>query len=274
MTGHRPLVLVTGSAGLVGRILRASLADRFELRGFDRQGAGGLDSVGDVRDIAALEQACQGAQAVVHLAADQRVDAPWPDLLEDNIVGSYSVFEAARRASVPRVVFASSNHVTGMYEPDWANETELADQPDRPGMVGSDAELRPDSLYGVSKAFGEALGRYYSERHGLRVICLRLGSVLPEDDPWLAAVRLAEQPLPVFRRFQATWLSHRDCAGLVAAALRADVRWAVVYGVSANPHRFWDLAAAERLLGFRPRDAAPLAARSISPAPGDTRSPA
>jgi nucleoside-diphosphate-sugar epimerase len=249
----RRAVLVTGSGGLIGSILRRHLGVEFELRGFDRRPGSPTDVAGDVRDIDALERACRGVNAVVHLAADHRVEAPWERVLEDNIGGTYAVFEAACRAGVPQVVFASSNHVVGLYEPDWRAD----DAADRTVTVGADAPLRPDSLYGVSKIFGEALARLYHEREGLRVICLRFGSVLPEDDPWLAAQRLPGPPEAAFRRLRATWLSQRDCAELVAAALRSEVGWAVVYGVSANHHRFWDLTPGRELLGFTPRDAAP-----------------
>ena len=251
---ERPIVLVTGSSGLIGGILADRLADRYNLRGLDLT-PGRLPGIGDVRDLAAVTAACRGARAIVHLAGDARTDAPWPSVLDANIVGTYTVFEAARREGVERVVFASSNHVVGMYEIEWAPGIYT---PDNVRSVLTTDEIRPDSLYGVSKVFGEAIGRYYSDRHGLRVVCLRVGSVLAEEDPWHIANRPRDQAPDRHRRFQATWLSHRDCAELVAAALEADVHWAVVYGVSDNPGRFWDLEPAERLLGFRPQDSAPV----------------
>jgi nucleoside-diphosphate-sugar epimerase len=254
MTGHPRTVLVTGSAGLIGGILARRLGDRYVLRGFDRRPGPLLGPVGDLADPVALATACRGVDAIVHLAGESRVDAPWAAVLSNNIAGTAALFEAARLEGVDRVVFASSNHVVGQLEVEGA-----------PGIydgsggriIGADEPFHPDSLYGVSKAFGETLGRYYSNRHGLRVVCLRLGSVLRDDDPWLEAQRLGGDTTPNHRRFRATWLSHRDCAELVVAALEADVRFAVAYGVSANRRHFWDLGPAERLLGFRPLDAAP-----------------
>lgn len=254
MTGHPRNVLVTGSSGLLGGVLADRLADRYVLRGFDRRPGPLPGPVGNLADPAALGAACHGVDAIVHLAGDARVDAPWAAVLSDNIAGTAALFEAARLEGVDRVVFASSNHVVGQLEVEGA-----------PGIydgsggriIGADEEFRPDSLYGVSKAFGETLGRYYSDRHGLRVVCLRIGSVVPGDDPWLHAGRLGGDPAEHYRRLRATWLSHRDCAELVVAALEADVRFAVVYGVSNNRRRFWDLGPAERLLGFRPLDVAP-----------------
>ncbi len=101
-------------------------------------------------------------------------------MLRNNIVGTYNVYEAARLAGVERVVFASSNHAVGMFELDGAPGIYEVDDERR---VDHTAEIRPDSLYGVSKAYGEALGRMYVERHGLRVFCLRIGAVRENDDP-------------------------------------------------------------------------------------------
>jgi nucleoside-diphosphate-sugar epimerase len=276
--GCRPVVLVTGSAGLIGGIVGRHLGERYELRGIDRRpGADMPGTVGDIADVDVVAAACAGVDAVVHLAATPDVEASWAEVLESNIVGTFGVFEGARRAGVGRVVFASSNHVVGQYEADWAPALYELDDPRR---VTIGAETRPDSLYGVSKVFGEALGRLYADRHGMRVVCLRLGSVLPEDDPWAASRRIAGAPIAhppiarppiarppaapgtaeeLFRRYRATWLSHRDCASLIAAALEADVRWAVAYGVSDNPRRFWELESARRLLAWEPLDRAPKA---------------
>jgi NAD+ dependent glucose-6-phosphate dehydrogenase len=133
----------------------------------------------------------------------------------------------------------------------------------RPGhgrVLDHDSPVRPDSLYGVSKAYGEALGRYYSEQHGLRVFCLRIGAVEEHDDP----ARPLDYPLVDLdederrERMAAIWLSRRDCASLVGRCLEVeDVSWALVYGVSGNPRRFWDLEHARALLGWEPQDSAP-----------------
>lgn len=252
MTEHPRTVLVTGSSGLIGRVLADRLAGRYALRGFDRRPGPLPGTVGDLADPAALAAACRGVDAIVHLAGDSRLEAPWAAVLRDNIAGTAALFEAARKEGVDRVVFASSNHVVGQLEVEGAPGIY-----DGPGgrIIGADEPFHPDSLYGVSKAFGETLGRYYSDRHGLRVVCLRIGSVLPDDDLWLEAQRLGGDADANHRRLRATWLSQRDCAELVVAALEADVRFALVFGVSANARRFWDLEPAKRLLGFRPLDA-------------------
>jgi NAD+ dependent glucose-6-phosphate dehydrogenase len=251
-------VLVTGAEGTIGSAVREHLAGRFELTSLTLTPQEFPSHVADVADLDAIRPAFENVDAVVHLAASASLEAAWDDVLRNNIVGTYNVFEAARRAGVSRVVFASSNHVVGMYELDGAPS--LYDVDDE-RCYDHTAEIRPDSLYGVSKAYGEALGRMYVERHGLRVFCLRIGAVRAHDDPTAAT------PVPLIdldadgqrNRLRAVWLSQRDCAELIANCLDAeDVSWAVVYGVSGNPRRFWDLDHAQELLGWEPQDAAPV----------------
>lgn len=252
-------VLVTGADGVIGSIVRQHLGHTYQLSYLTRRPAPFASHVGDIGDLASIQPAFEGVEAVVHLAASSSVDASWDEILSDNIVGTYNVFEAARRAGLSRVVFASSNHTVGMYEVDGAPELYEADDH---RIYDAETTPRPDSLYGVSKLFGEAIGRLYADRHGLRVVCLRIGAVREHDDPTNVA---GEQTslLPELtadqlgRRLRAVWLSHRDCAQLISRALDADVDWAVVYGVSNNPGRFWDLDGARDLIGYEPMDAAP-----------------
>jgi nucleoside-diphosphate-sugar epimerase len=213
--------------------------------------------VADIADLDAIRPAFDGVDSVVHLAASASLEAPWDDVLHNNIVGTYNVFEAARQAGVSRVVFASSNHAVGMYELDGAPGLYDVDDDRRYDETG---EIRPDSLYGVSKAYGEALGRMYVERHGLRVFCLRVGAVRANDDPTApTANRLIDLDAEGRRnRLRAVWLSKRDCAELIARCLDVeDVSWAVVYGLSNNARRFWDLSHARERLGWEPQDSAP-----------------
>jgi len=256
MTSRR--VLVTGAEGTIGAAVREHLAQRYELSSLTLTVQEFPSHVADISELDAIRPAFENVDAVVHLAASPAIETPWDDVLRNNIVGTYNVFEAAHAAGVERVVFASSNHAVGMYELDGAPE--LYDAGDE-RSYDHEAELRPDSLYGVSKAYGEALGRYYVERRGLRVFCLRIGAVRASDDPTLPS----DNPLIDLdadgrrNRMRAVWLSRRDCAELIARCLEVDdVRWAVVYGVSGNPRRFWDLDHARDLLGWEPQDAAPL----------------
>lgn len=240
---ERLRVAVTGGHGLVGRILGEQLdPDRFELRLLGRADA-------DVTDLDALDRAVAGSDAIVHLAANAEVGASWEDIVGPNLIGAYHVFEAARRRDARRVVFASSNHVVGMY----LTDAQRFDDPERPVEVAADAPIRPDSLYGASKAWGEALGRLYAERHGLEVVCLRIGWVTDDDRPPQPSNAFRGDP-DVQRRAPAMWLSHRDCASLVSASLVAPVEFAIVYGVSDNAGRWFSLEEGRRVLGWEPRD--------------------
>ena len=158
--------------------MREHLADRYELTSLTLTPQEFPSHVADIADLDAILPAFENVDAVVHLAAVADLEAPWDDVLRNNIVGTYNVFEAARQAGVSRVVFASSHHVVGMYELDGAPTIY---DPDDERRYDHTAEIRPDSLYGVSKAYGEALGRMYVERHGLRVFCLRIAAVRAED---------------------------------------------------------------------------------------------
>ncbi len=266
-TGRKKRVLITGAAGRIGSSLAERLKDRYELRLHYHRTIPEQPPVADtiVADISRYEEiapAMDGIDAVVHMAADPSTRASWEDVHQRNIVGTYNVYEAARRAGVGAVVFASSNHAIGMYELDGAPELYELDDP---RVYDHTVEVRPDSLYGVSKVYGEALGRYYMERHDLRVFCLRIGAVRAQDDPTSPEVLASSPPLLNLRteeerrqRMRAVWLSRRDCAQLIARCLDAEhVRWAVVYGISNNPRQFWDLRHARELLGYEPRDAAP-----------------
>ncbi len=255
-------VLITGAEGLIGSVLRERLADRYELRALTWRAVEGLAShVGDIADLDAIRPAFAGVDAVIQLAGHATMDATWEQALHSNIIGVRNVFEAAAEAGVERVVFASSNHAVGRFENDGMPEIYRPGQTAFP-LVDHRVPWRPDSLYGVSKSFGEAIGRYYAEVRGLTVLSLRIGSVTPGDDPaapitpqsafWLDLTDEEKR-----WRQAATWLSHRDTAQLVGRCLDAELprgHFDIFYGVSNNAGRFWDLSHAEEVIGYRPED--------------------
>ena len=246
-------IAVTGSAGQIGKSLCADLARDHELVRIDLHDA---DVNVDVREQDALERAFGGCETLIHLAGVSKVDASWEDVYGPNIGGTYAAFEAARRAGVRRVIFASSNHAVGMYE---IENLPALYEPAFGLVVRTDTPYRPDSLYGVWKAFGEALGRYYSENHGLQVTCVRIGSITAADDPRDPSVARGSSWLPLteaqkYARYAATWMSQRDFARLVRAIIARDVSYAVVYGVGDNATRFWDLEPGRAIFGFWPLD--------------------
>src|SRR5918995_353713 len=187
----RMRVLVTGAGGLIGRLVMEGLDDQYDLVGLARDLSGYATVIADVSDLDALVPTMEGIDAVVHLAADSSVQAPWERVLPDNLIGTYNVFEAARRAGVKKVVFASSNHAIGTYETEGAPEIYELDDP---RSYDHTVEIRPDSLYGVSKVYGEALGRYYADHHGLAVFCLRIGGVRAPDDRWALVYGISDTP--------------------------------------------------------------------------------
>jgi uronate dehydrogenase len=225
---HR--LLLTGAAGNLGKQLRGALAqwaDVVRLSDVAPLGetAAHEEAVSvDLADKAAVHQLLEGVDAVVHLGGIS-VEAPFEDLLEANIRGLYNLYSAAQKHGVKRIVYASSNHAVGFHP-----VTEVLD---------IDAPLRPDSLYGVTKCFGESLSRYYFDRFGLETVCLRIGSSFEQ---------------PKNPRMLVTYLSFRDLIELVRCSLFTNrVGHAIVYGVSDNRTKWVDNTKAA-FLGFRPQD--------------------
>jgi nucleoside-diphosphate-sugar epimerase len=239
-------ILVTGAAGAVGTLVRPRLARPGRiLRLLDtvalRPGEAEEFVQASVTDPEAMERACADVDAVVHLGGIS-VEAPWQDILDVNINGTCTVFEAARRAGVPRVVFASSNHAVGYHTPD--------EYP----LTAATPPL-PDTYYGVSKAAGEALGALYHHRYGLDVICVRIMTCC------------AEPPDP---RALSTWLSPDDCGRLLEACLTArQPGYRIVYGVSRNTRGGWVSLAEARALGYEPADDAEEHAAAVLAAHGE-----
>lgn len=246
-------IAITGSGGTIGKRLCENLSADHQVVGIDLRDA---DINADVRDADAMRTAFSGCDAVIHLAGAVAVEAAWEDVYGTNIGGTYNVYEAARQNGVRRIIFASSNHAVGM------NEVKSAPQIYEPGfgrVVGTADPYCPDGLYGVWKAFGEVLGRYYSDKYAMLVSCVRIGSITAEDDPKHESVRESSGWLHLteaekFKRYAATWMSQRDFARLVRAILARDVPYSIVYGVGDNATRFWDLEAGRAIFGFWPQD--------------------
>ena len=255
-------VLVTGSNGLIGNLLIDAWRESgtYEVVGLARTPGPHTDIVGDITDLGAVEAACGGMDAIVHLAATAAVDSAWGAVLNSNLIGTYNVFEAARCAKVNQVVFASSNHSVGTYETE--NVPELWDLDDGRTWDHT-AEIRPDSLYGVSKVYGEGMARYYVDHHGLRAACLRIGAVRSPRDPshpsnlWKPERDGEDNMRQQRRRMRAVWLSERDCVQLIERSLETDHDWVLVYGISDNPRKIWDIDHAREILGYAPQDGAP-----------------
>lgn len=240
---ERP-VLLTGASGRVGTAILDGIGEKYTWRLVDRQPPPaeypGETVVADITDREAVAAAIDGVSAVIHLAGDPRRSAPWQSVLSNNIHGTQIVYETAVEAGVEKVVFASSNHAVGGYETD--DRTPELYQPESGVVLDGSEPPRPGNLYGVSKATGELLGRYYHDTAGLSVVNVRIGNLT------------AEHPPANYERGQAMWLSHRDCAHLFERCLEAEYGYETVYGISDNDRRFYSLKRARRILGYRPRD--------------------
>ncbi len=208
----------------------------WELHCLDRDPSGDGDVAAiDIFDAEALDAATVGCGSVIHLAGIPD-EAPLAQILEANVQGTQAVLDAALRRGIRRVVLASSNHAVGMWERQEGTQLQV------------DIRPRPDTFYGVAKVAAEALGQLYSDRFGLEVVSLRIGSCRPE---------------PHNRRELATWLSPGDAARLLSASLSGQVRGHVIaYGISANTRAWWDLSTA-RELGYEPQDDAEVFADSL-----------
>ncbi|MWV38727.1 NAD-dependent glucose-6-phosphate dehydrogenase Azf [Natrialba sp. INN-245] len=237
-------VLLTGAAGRVGEAILADLADIHEWRLLDRDPPTGEQPgefvVADITDEEAVREAMDGIDVVIHLAGDPRPEAPWDSVLTNNIDGTQTVFEAAVDAGVETVVFASSNHAVGAYETD--ERTPEMYRADDDYLLDGTELPRPGNLYGVSKAVGESLGRYYHDEYGLSVACVRIGN-LTEGHP----------PID-YERGQAMWLSYRDCAHLFDRCIRAEYGYEIVYGISDNDRKYYSIDRAREVLGYEPQD--------------------
>ena len=237
----RKRLFITGAAGNVGSALRRYLRDRYDLRLLFHSKVPEVEPedqivVSDLADFASMVEAGDGIDAIVHLGIATG-GRGYPRsrynqmIMETNVHGTYNIFESARINKIPTVVFASTNHVTGYYEKEGAVS--------RPNLP-----VRPDSMYGVSKAYGEALGRFYHDAHGMSVYCIRIANFPNTDE-------VNSQYEPGMNR----WLSSRDIAELTACCIEASQpQFGIFYAASLGGEKKWDLSSGKELVGWEPQD--------------------
>lgn len=223
-------LLLTGAAGNLGRELRPRLKNYCDVLRLSHRSEIGAPAPGEEIEIASLEDKTQmmhllkGVDAVVHMGGVS-TEQPWEPILAGNIIGAVNLYESARLNGTKRIIFASSNHVTGFYRQD--------------EVISPKSTPKPDGFYGLSKAFGEDLAQLYWDRWGIETVSLRIGSSFeyPKD-----------------RRMLATWMSYDDLERLVVAALTAPiVGHSIIYGVSDNQTSWWDNTPAKHI-GYKPKD--------------------
>lgn len=222
-------IVMTGASGGVAQMLRPILRERHELILSDRADAPGpMDANetwqhADLTDREAMGTLLKGADGLIHLGGFS-VEGDWPTIRDANIEGLYNTLDACRTEGVPRVIFASSNHAVGFYP--------------RARRIGINEPVRPDGFYGVSKAFGEAMCSMFADKHGLRVMSIRIGNI---------------GYVPMDKRRMSIWQHPEDLAQLIEIGLtHPDIHHAIVYGASSNERAWWDNGTAYGL-GYVPK---------------------
>ncbi|MDA0233152.1 MAG: NAD(P)-dependent oxidoreductase [Chloroflexi bacterium] len=246
----REKVLITGMSGLIGGLAARTLSGDYEVSDIGRTPVDGWPyTVADIADFDSMRPAFDGVKTVIHMAAS-RGNQPFDVHYRANVIGVYNVLEAARQAGARRVILASTGAVVGGYEKDEPYRSMVNGvRPDtRPGsvkMITVDQPPRPRCLYAVTKLWSEAIGRAYSEAHGLSVLCIRVGKVEINN-------------VPANARNAAVWCSHGDMMRLLRLCVAApeDLRFNIFFSVSDNPLNYRDWSHAHDVLGYTPEDSA------------------
>lgn len=252
MSMPKPLtrLLITGATGNMGKVARDRLGHlATTLRLASRSDLGEVRAneehvVGNLADPAAVAEMVADCDGILHLGG-QSVEADWATMRAANLDGMYHLYEATRKHGKPRILYASSNHAIGFHSVDT--------------VLDADATTRPDSLYGVSKVFGEALARMYFDKYGIETACVRIGSCWPK---------------PKDHRMLSTWLSANDFVSLCERVFSvAKLGCPIIYGVSANKQVWWDNSKVD-FLGWQPKDSSDqfrtMLEQEVTPPPPDS----
>ena len=236
--GARRRVLVTGAAGRIGSYFAQQTHQKYELRLMARdrdEDSSAIQNFGevvfcDLAELTKLEQLCEGVDTVLHLAGNPSPAQTWDSVVRNNITGTYNLMVAAKAAGCRRVIYASSIHAVSGYP--------------KGIQVKTNEPVNPGDLYGVSKCFGEALGRYMAEQEGLSVIALRIGAFQPESTAEKPDVGMMD-----------AWVSQRDLCQLIERCIDVEnLKWAVFHGLSGNTFNRLDISDARELVGYDPQD--------------------
>jgi nucleoside-diphosphate-sugar epimerase len=245
-------ILITGGTGLVGSILTENLKEKFNIKVLDQKSSDFKNiHIGNIDKLDTIIDAFENIDTVVHLAGDRRVHGDWESVLQNNLVGIYNIYEAARIHKLNRVIFASSQHATGanyQIEPySFIHNGDYDKLPKNYIPLDENTRIRPDSYYGVSKSFGEALGSYYSDYYNISTINLRIGWVISDDDPTFSPASLN------------LWLSHRDLTQIVEKSIniQKEISYETFYATSDNYWKIWSIDKAKKILDYLPEDSAP-----------------
>tara|TARA_B110001454_G_scaffold74706_1_gene72266 strand:- start:9711 stop:10472 length:762 start_codon:yes stop_codon:yes gene_type:complete len=243
-------ILITGGSGLIGTVLNNHLKENYDVSNLDIKKPSDSSQktfIGNINKIEDLQIASKNKDTIIHLGAVISVNSNWKEVLDNNIESTRNVYESAKINGVKKVIFASSNHAVGLFENDSPYKEIVSGKynnidPDNIKRIDENVPIRPDSYYGVSKSFGESIGRYYFETYNIQSINLRIGTVQKIDTPKSSI------------RHYSTWLSHRDISQLVEKSIIHDVGFEIFYGVSNNKWRIWDISNAYKKISYMPID--------------------
>ena len=235
---QRRRVLITGAAGRIGSFFASKMHQKYDLRLMVREDDEDVDKIEgfgevvvcDLAEIKRLETLCEGIDTVLHLAGNPAPSQTWDSALQNNISGTYNAFVAAKAAGCRRVIYASSIHAVSGYP--------------KGIQVKTNEPVNPGDLYGVTKCFGEALGRYMAEQEGLSVIAIRIGGFQPESTAQKPDLKLMDG-----------WVSREDLTQLIERCIDVkQLQWAVFHGLSNNTFNCLDISDARELVGYDPQD--------------------
>lgn len=226
-------VLITGAGGRIGSVITPMLSNTYNLRLLDTMKLKPHKKeeivTGDIRDSAFLKSAMEDVDAIIHLAAIPDEDDFYTKLMPINIEGTYTLLETARRCGVKKVVLASTCQIAFGYP----NST----------FVTTDMAVRPVNLYSCTKIFGEAVGRYYSDKFGMSVICLRIGYFQNYDSEFLQDSEVRKK-----------WCSPKDLVQIIEKSIDSKLKYGVFFAISNNKDRVWDIEDAKQKLNYDPVD--------------------
>ena len=246
-------VIITGCNGLIGSILSENLKDKYEIFGVDLKQSTKIPSVSlNTSNSQDLKKIFEGYDVVIDLAAHASTNTPWEMVTANNINSTFNVIKSACESGIKRVIFASSNHVTGMYENDYPYKNIVSgDYPKENNIpyITTTMPISPDGPYGIGKSTGESIAKYFSNKFNISIICLRIGTVNLKNKP------IDSEGTTGIRSF-ATLLTHNDLIQLIEKSINAppDVKYEIFYGVSNNKWRFWDVKDSETKIGYIPND--------------------
>jgi len=236
---------ITGAEGTIGSVLRKGLSNKYKIISFTLQTQDFESVQMDLSNNNEIKGKFEGLDALIHLAADPRPEASWESVKKNNLEATYNVYNEVKNAGVKKIIFASTNHT--QHGDTLLTTPETLDLK-KNKILSLENNTNPDSLYAVSKLFGEDLGKYFSEQHKIKFIGLRIGWIVKGDDPTIMCGTPSEDYL------RSMYLSHRDCIQAFERALESSRDFLIAYVISNNSTKVFDLKETSRTLNFYPED--------------------